>query len=240
MNKRKKLKLMNKITLILLFIFFFSFSSYGQLSVGETGNIEVKAGATLDVAGLEIIPLSNYNISGGTTVTKSNTSIVLPNGDSMNRSYYLEPSMENLSTVLVYNYEEADMNGITHNAKMVVVDGSGNSMEYEDADALDFQVTSEFQDPGSFAVISAGDATLSVETLDGEMSISIFPNPTSSILNVSHDGELNISVYNMLGQEILETNEKQIDLSGFQKGTYILLVQNLDSGNTTNFKIIKE
>ena len=231
---------MNKITLILLFIFLFSFSSYGQLSVGETGNIEVKAGATLDVAGLEIIPLSNYNISGGTTVTKSNTSIVLPNGDSMNRSYYLEPSMENLSTVLVYNYEEADMNGITHNAKMVVVDGSGNSMEYEDADALDFQVTSEFQDPGSFAVISAGDATLSVETLDGEMSISIFPNPTSSILNVSHDGDLNISVYNMLGQEILETNEKQIDLSGFQKGTYILLVQNLDSGNTTNFKIIKE
>ena len=231
---------MNKITLILLFIFFFSFSSYGQLSVGETGNIEVKAGATLDVAGLEIIPLSNYNISGGTTVTKSNTSIVLPNGDSMNRSYYLEPSMENLSTVLVYNYEEADMNGITHNAKMVVVDGSGNSMEYEDADALDFQVTSEFQDPGSFAVISAGDATLSVETLDGGMSISIFPNPTSSILNVSHDGDLNISVYNMLGQEILETNEKQIDLSGFQKGTYILLVQNLDSGNTTNFKIIKE
>ncbi len=231
---------MNKITLILLFIFLFSFSSYGQLSVGETGNIEVKAGATLDVAGLEIIPLSNYNISGGTTVTKSNTSIVLPNGDSMNRSYYLEPSMENLSTVLVYNYEEADMNGITHNAKMVVVDGSGNSMEYEDADALDFQVTSEFQDPGSFAVISAGDATLSVETLDGEMSISIFPNPTSSILNVSHDGELNISVYNMLGQEILETNEKQIDISGFQKGTYILLVQNLESGNTTNFKIIKE
>ena len=231
---------MNKITLILLFIFLFSFSSYGQLSVGETGNIEVKAGATLDVAGLEIIPLSNYNISGGTTVTKSNTSIVLPNGDSMNRSYYLEPSMENLSTVLVYNYEEADMNGITHNAKMVVVDGSGNSMEYEDADALDFQVTSEFQDPGSFAVISAGDATLSVETLDGEMSISIFPNPTSSILNVSHDGDLNISVYNMLGQEILETNEKQIDISGFQKGTYILLVQNLESGNTTNFKIIKE
>ncbi len=231
---------MNKITLILLFIFFFSFSSYGQLSVGETGNIEVKAGATLDVAGLEITPLSNYNISGGTTVNKSNTSIVLPNGDSMNRSYYLEPSMENLSTVLVYNYEEADMNGITHNAKMVVVDGSGNSMEYEDADALDYQVTSEFQDPGSFAVISAGDATLSVETLDGEMSISIFPNPTSSILNVSHDGDLNISVYNMLGQEILETNEKQIDLSGFQKGTYILLVQNLESGNTTNFKIIKE
>ena len=231
---------MNKITLIFLFVFFFSFSSYGQVSVGENGNIEVKAGATLDVAGLEIIPISDYNITAGVTINKSDTSIVLPNGDSMNRSYYLDPSMENLSTVLVYNYEEVDMNGITHNAKMVVVSDPGNYMEYEDMDELDFQVTSEFQDPVTFSMVTAGDATLSVETLDGEMSISIFPNPTSSILNVSHDGDLNISVYNMLGQEILETNEKQIDISGFQKGAYILLVQNLESGNTTNFKIIKE
>ena len=124
--------------------------------------------------------------------------------------------------------------------KMVVVDGSGNSMEYEDTDDLDYQVTSEFQDPGSFAIVTAGDATLSIETVDGEMSISIFPNPTSSILNVNFDGELYLSIHNMLGQQILETNDKQIDFSGFEKGTYILVVQNLESGNTTNFKIIKE
>ena len=230
---------MNKITLILLFIFFFSFSSYGQLFVDGDGNIEVKAGATLDVAGLEITPISDYNFTD-VFINKNDTSILLPNGDSMNRVYFIDPPVENLSTVLVYNYEEVDMNGITHNAKMVVVSDPGNYMEYEDMDELDFQVTSEFQDPGTFSMVTAGDATLSVETLDGEMSISIFPNPTSSILNVSHDGDLNISVYNMLGQEILETNEKQIDISGFQKGTYILLVQNLESGNTTNFKIIKE
>jgi hypothetical protein len=76
--------------------------------------------------------------------------------------------------------------------------------------------------------------------VDGEMSISIFPNPTSSILNVNFDGELYLSIHNMLGQQILETNDKQIDFSGFEKGTYILVVQNLESGNTTNFKIIKE
>ena len=231
---------MNKITLIFLFVVFFSFYSYGQVSVGENGKIEVKAGSTLDVAGLEITPISDYNITAGVTINKSDTSIVLPNGDSMNRSYYLDPSMENLSTVLVYNYEDADMNGITHNAKMVVVDGSGNSMEYEDTDEQDYQVTSEFQDPGSFAIVTAGDATLSIETVDGEMSISIFPNPTSSILNVNFDGELNLSIHNMLGQQILETNDKQIDFSGFEKGTYILIVQNIESGNTTNFKIIKE
>ena len=231
---------MNKITLFFLLIFFFSFSLIAQVSVGENGNIEVKSGATIDVAGLEITPISDYNISPGVTIQKSNTSIVLPNGDSMLRSYYMDQALNNLSATLVYNYEDDDMNGITHNAKMVVVDDSGNSMEYEDTDETDYQVTSEFQDPTSFAIVTAGDATLSVETVDGEMSISVFPNPTSSILNINFDGDLNLSIYNMLGQQILETNDKQIDISGFDRGTYILIVQNLESNNSTNFKIIKE
>ena len=231
---------MNKITLIFLFVFFFSFSSHAQVSVGENGNIEVKGGATLDVAGLEITPISDYNIVAGVTIQKSNTSIVLPNGDSMLRSYYMDPMLDNLSTSLVYNYEDDDMNGITHNAKMVVVDESGNSNEYEDEDESDYSVTSLFSDPMNFAIVTAGDATLSVETVDGEMLISVFPNPTSSILNINFDGDLKMAVFNMLGQQILETNNKQIDISGFDKGTYILIVQNLESNNSTNFKIIKE
>ena len=145
-----------------------------------------------------------------------------------------------LSATLVYNYEDADMNGITHDAKMVVVDDSGDLMEYQDIDDLDYQITSEFTNPSTFATVSAGDASLSFETVDGQISISIFPNPTSSILNVNFDGELNLSMYNMLGQLILETNSKQINLSKFQAGTYILHLQNIESGNVTNFKIIKE
>ena len=72
------------------------------------------------------------------------------------------------------------------------------------------------------------------------MSISVFPNPTSSILNINFDGDLNLSIFNMLGQQVLETNSKQIDISGLETGTYILIVQNLESNNSTNFKIIKE
>ena len=231
---------MNKTTMILLFVFFFSYSLNAQLVVGENGNIEVKAGATLDVAGLEITPISDYNFSAGVTIQKSNTSIALPNGESMLRSYYMDQTLENLSATVVYNYEDADMNGITHNAKMVVDHDGGNTMEYEDSDDLDYQVTSQFQDPTTFAIVTAGDATLSVETLDGEMSISVFPNPTSSILNINFDGDLNLSIFNMLGQQVLETNSKQIDISGLETGTYILIVQNLESNNSTNFKIIKE
>ena len=231
---------MNKITLIFLLVFLFSFSFYGQLFVGEYGNIELKSGATLDVAGLEITPIYDYNIVGGVVIQKYNTSISLPNGESMIRSYFIDNMLVDLSATLVYNYEDADMNGITHDAKMVVVDDSGDLMEYQDIDDLDYQITSEFTNPSTFATVSAGDASLSFETVDGQISISIFPNPTSSILNVNFDGELNLSMYNMLGQLILETNDKQINLSKFQAGTYILYIQNIESGNVTNFKIIKE
>ena len=238
--KLPKLRPLNKITLIFLPVFLFSIGFYGQVFVGEYGNIELKAGATLDVAGLEITPVIDYNITGEVFIQKSNTSISLPNGNSMIRSYFMDSMLTDLSAILVYNYEDADMNGITHNAKMVVVDDSGNLTEYQDIDNLDYQITSEFTNPSSFAIVTAGDAFLSSETIDGQMSISIFPNPTSSILNINYEGELNISMYNILGKLILETNDKQINLSKYRSGTYILHVENLKSGNSTNFKIIKE
>ena len=238
--KLPKLRPVNKITLVFLPVFLFSIGFYGQVFVGEYGNIELKAGATLDVAGLEITPVIDYNITGEVFIQKSNTSISLPNGYSMIRSYFMDSMLTDLSAILVYNYEDADMNGITHNAKMVVVDDSGNLTEFQDIDNLDYQITSEFTNPSSFAIVTAGDAFLSSETIDGQMSISIFPNPTSSILNINYEGELNISMYNILGKLILETNDKQINLSKYRSGTYILHVQNLKSGNSTNFKIIKE
>ena len=78
------------------------------------------------------------------------------------------------------------------------------------------------------------------ETIDGEMTISIFPNPTSNTINVVFDKELELSLFNMLGQQVIKTSNKNIDISNFEKGTYILVVENIETGNFTNFKIIKE
>ena len=79
-----------------------------------------------------------------------------------------------------------------------------------------------------------------IETVDGEMTISIFPNPTSNTINVVFDKELELSLFNILGQQVIKTSNKNIDISNFEKGTYILVVENIETGNFTNFKIIKE
>ena len=101
-------------------------------------------------------------------------------------------------------------------------------------------VTHSFENAVEINSVTANDATLSIETVDGEMTISIFPNPTSNTINVVFDKELELSLFNMLGQQVIKTSNKNIDISNFEKGTYILVVENIETGNFTNFKIIKE
>lgn len=79
--------------------------------------------------------------------------------------------------------------------------------------------------------------------------VSIFPNPTSSILNIEtvFDGMKNIEyvVYNVLGQLIFKesdkdvySNKKQLDVSFLTPGVYLVLVS--DGKQKTTKKIIKQ
>lgn len=70
-----------------------------------------------------------------------------------------------------------------------------------------------------------------------------YPNPVKGILNLSYEQNItNVSVYNVLGQEIIikkfDANHTQVDMSGFASGTYIVKV----TANNVNktFKVIKE
>jgi hypothetical protein len=44
----------------------------------------------------------------------------------------------------------------------------------------------------------------------------------------------------MLGQEIIKTNTKRVDISALQQGNYIVIVRDLESNNIKNFNIIKK
>ena len=83
------------------------------------------------------------------------------------------------------------------------------------------------------------DGTLS--TTDTELlDMRIYPNPTSSMINVQFDRDIELTLYNMLGQEIMRTNNKQVDISALQQGNYIVIVRDLESNYVKNFNIIKK
>lgn len=54
-----------------------------------------------------------------------------------------------------------------------------------------------------------------------DSQISVYPNPTQGMVHINTDEEVAVSVYNINGMQLLQTNEKQIDLSNFAPGMYI-------------------
>ena len=57
--------------------------------------------------------------------------------------------------------------------------------------------------------------------------IGVYPNPTNSILNINAPAGSVVTVYNDLGQLVIEaTTQTTIDLSHLPKGLYNILIQN--------------
>lgn len=71
-------------------------------------------------------------------------------------------------------------------------------------------------------------------------NISLYPNPASNIVNIVTNEEIqSITLYNALGQQVLKTISKQVDVSGLSNGIYILNAH-LGNGRSQNFKVIKK
>jgi len=75
-----------------------------------------------------------------------------------------------------------------------------------------------------------------VNTLEVSNSASIYPNPTSSILNIrSNSSMVKYSIFNLCGKKVLSGVGQQVDVSVLKSGLYMLT---LDDGS--HLKFIKE
>ena len=71
-------------------------------------------------------------------------------------------------------------------------------------------------------------------------NVHFYPNPTNGILNIQGNGEMTISVMNVLGQKILETtatNNTTIDLSDFESGIYMVRIETAISTKTEKVSV---
>ena len=70
-----------------------------------------------------------------------------------------------------------------------------------------------------------------VEETTAINDLRLYPNPTDGILNIESEGAMTISVINILGQKILETNATDnatIDLNGCESGIYMIKVETVN------------
>jgi len=72
----------------------------------------------------------------------------------------------------------------------------------------------------------------------GINSFSIYPNPTKEYLNIDCSSLESVSVYNILGKELLKGNNNRINVSSLSKGVYFIKVS--DGINASTKKFIKD
>ncbi|NUY82268.1 T9SS type A sorting domain-containing protein [Flavobacterium sp. MAH-1] len=94
---------------------------------------------------------------------------------------------------------------------------------------------------GAFQV-SAYDASLSTGEIRND-GFSYYPNPVSSVFNVSaQDGIKSVSVFNMLGQQVMQKNinaqQGSIDMSSLAKGAYLVKLYSDNASKT--IKVLKD
>ena len=71
-----------------------------------------------------------------------------------------------------------------------------------------------------------------ISTLDSNIGVDVFPNPSEGIFNVQTNFNYNrIEVLDLLGRKVLSNNTQinQLNLSGFSKGTYILQLTDINN-----------
>ena len=238
---QRKQRVVKRVLLLLIIAFVSNLNSQTTtpLTVGASGTVTINNGGTLNVSGLELSPSSNYIITD-TQVSKELTAVALNGTEAMEKVYSLDTDLEDFSGTITYNYVDSEMNNLSHDASMFVY-GSTNSAwsEHLDTDAAEYTVTSTFTSPIQIGKVTVGALnSLSIEDAMA-MGIRIYPNPFSSVINVDYSEDLQLTLLNVLGQEVLSASSKTINISKLDQGTYILRTK--DSNNTiNNFKIIKQ
>ena len=225
--------------LILFIIIFTSTLSAQVVSIAEGNNITIAEGATLDIAGLELTPNADYSVVGENSVTKESEVISVNGNESMSKSYAAGVSLVGYTGSVLYNYTEDEMNGVTHTASLYVMNSESEWIQYEDEDSDDFTITYNFEEPIEMKAVTAG-VQAGLSTIETEMpGIRIYPNPSSSIVNINYSEDLEITIFNILGQQILKSNSKTINISNLENGTYFLITKD-ENNSITNFKLIKK
>jgi hypothetical protein len=228
-----------KKTIFLLIIIFTSTLSAQVLNISEGNSVIISSEATLDIAGLELTPNADYSIVGENSVSKESDVITINGNESMSKNYMAGASLEGYTGSVIFNYSDEEMNGVSHTASLYVMNSNEEWIQYEDEDTEDNTITYDFTDPIQMKAVTAG-VQAGLSTIETQVpGIRIYPNPSSSTVNVDYSEDLEITLFNILGQQILKTNSKTINISNLEKGTYFLFTED-ENKSITNFKLIKK
>jgi phage gp45-like len=210
---------------------------YWNLCPGETPGEIYNVTFNLDATAIEVGPNGMY--MGGGFLGGSNAVMMSDEDEDGVWTVTIAVSTDQIGGN--YTFLNSPDNDNDYDGKKEDISGQdcADAGNYNDRIMPEFSGDAEFC--YVFAVCTDGSCEGFMSTTDTEiLDMRIYPNPTSSMINVQFDRDIELTLYNMLGQEIMRTNEKQVDISALQNGNYIVLVRDLESNYVRNFNIIKK
>ncbi len=231
-----------------------SIDNYGNLD--NSGNLTINSGAINNYAtllGNNISHVGNFTNNGilNPGVSTSNTIGTY----KFNNNYVHNGSILNIELESITSFDKiniatgASLNGILNVSLLNGYEPSvGDSFTIINASSVSGTfATTNFPAGYTFNVTYTGttvtlEVTSTLRTIDREITIfKMYPNPVTDELTIQLEGatELeNVTIYNLLGQEVLTSTERIINTSSLASGTYMVEVKT-NIGKETEKLIIK-
>lgn len=170
---------------------------------GYNSDIETKTSYIYVKANTE----ANFTVES--TTVNVGEPVVFTNLSTNATSFYWSFEGAEPATSMEENPEVVYMNAGVYNVTLFATNGATSDMETK----ADY--------------ITVIDNTTSIETMEfGE--VNVYPNPTSSSLNISADGMSNIEIVDMLGRIVIELNVNSdnvtLDVSSLAKASYVVRI----------------
>ncbi|NRR91101.1 T9SS type A sorting domain-containing protein [Winogradskyella undariae] len=233
-----------------------------DLSYNNVSIMDLRANRYLTGLHVGDNPLTSLNINGLSSITTVNIS----NTSLTDVDLSTHESLQYLEAQYVHNINNLDLSSNT-NINYIYLSGNmltninlrtgtnvSNNLFIETVGSP--MLTCVFVDDPAFSLNnSMKDAVTEFYQLDSECAnftlntedvvfqnneISIYPNPTKSTINIKTESNVaNVSVYSLLGKEVIKTNTKTVDVSSLSEGIYLIKVIDLD-GNQHVKRFIKK
>lgn len=233
---------MKKLLLIsALIIFSFGFSQ--TLTVVDGSSIIIDANSSVTIDGIQLAPSTTYTIAGPNVFDRTSTPIVVGDNSSINRVYTMTEVLSDYLGVITFSYEDSELNGVSETDLVLEVqDGNGvwNNVQ-PTIDQTNNTLTYDFTELISFTTVTASsvNATLSVEPIEINDFVKVYPNPATDYLFIKSNLNYQSTLYNVAGQRVLESSSKQLNVVDLPTGVYLLQLKSENNGIST-FKIIKK
>ena len=84
------------------------------------------------------------------------------------------------------------------------------------------------------------DNYLSLDSINEEQMVKLFPNPSNGIVNLNSLNMYKIDVFDVTGKNVLTTIGNSVNIHSLEKGTYVFKLKNIQSSAISTYKIVKQ